>query len=87
MLLWFVQSIFDVFQSKFNTGTATITTGNTTVAVNHLLGTSNFVAQVTPLGNPGGAPWVSGKTTSQFTINIPGALGGNLNLDWMVKAA
>ena len=94
MLQYFANSVYDNFVNtvnsfigKFATGTATVANTNTTVNVIHNLGTTNYVVELTPLQNPGGAFWVTGKTASQFTINLAVAAGvGGQAFDWIVKA-
>ncbi|HEU4914755.1 MAG TPA: glycosyl hydrolase family 28-related protein [Candidatus Saccharimonadales bacterium] len=63
-----------------NEGTATVASGSTTVAVNHGLESAPALQNisVTPTNNLGTAAkfWISGITTTQFTINVdadPGA--------------
>lgn len=63
-----------------NSGTATVPNGSTTVAVNHGLARTPALAEisVTPTNNLGSAAkfWISGVTSTQFTINVdvnPGA--------------
>ena len=100
MLVYFVNTVYDAqiaaIQAaigKFQVGTATVNSGSTSVVVSHALGTTSFVAIVTPTnGNVPAAwgapavPWISNKTPTQFTINLPAAPSANETLDWMVKA-
>jgi hypothetical protein len=86
-LLWFVSIVYDQFAGKFDRGSATITAGNTTIAVGHQLGVATYSVVVTPTTDPGGRFWVSGKTSSQFTINLSVAPGGAVGFDWFAKAA
>jgi hypothetical protein len=88
-MIQFLRDSFDTFQSKFQNGTSTITSGNTTVAVSFpasLAGT--FQVEVTPLANPGGAWWVSGKGAGGFTINLAVAAPvSGVAFDWVAKGA
>jgi hypothetical protein len=68
-------------------GNATITAGNTSVNVSHSLGNGLtpkvFVTPVQKMGSL--TYWVSGKSASQFTINISAASAGSaLSFDWTV---
>lgn len=63
-----------------NTGTATVASGSTTVAVNHGLESSPALKNisVTPTNSLGNAAkfWISGITATQFTINVNADPGG-----------
>jgi hypothetical protein len=68
-------------------GNATIAAGNTSVTVNHSLGnglTPKVLLQ--PVQKMGSLNWwVSGKSATQFTINISQASAGSaLSFDWIV---
>ena len=69
-------------------GTATIAAGNTSVTVNHSLG-NGLTPKVllTPVQKMGTLTWwTSGKSASQFTINISAASAGSaLSFDWLVS--
>jgi len=55
-------------------GTATITSGDTFVAVTHTYGDDDFVVQYEPQTNLAGRDvWISDKTASTFKINISSA--------------
>jgi hypothetical protein len=64
-----------------------ITNPATTTTVAHTLGTSAFNVSVVPLGDPGSRYWVSGKTASQFVINLQTTPAGSVTFDWYAKAA
>lgn len=89
MFLWFLNTIYDQFTSKFATGTSTIPAAATTLTVVHNLGYVSYAVTLTPNGAAApSAYWISGKTTSQFVINIASpAPAGGVTFDWMVKAA
>jgi hypothetical protein len=88
-LQWFANTIFDVFQNKFQQGVATVANGNTTVTVSGIaVGTSSYQVTLTPTADPGARYWVTGKTATQFVINLSAAAGvGGVPFDWKVKAA
>lgn len=88
MILWFVNTVYDAFVNKFGQGSATVTSGNTTLAVVHSLGAATYTVDLTPLADPGGRYWVTGKTSSQFVINLQVAAPvAGVPFDWRVKAA
>ena len=62
-------------------GTATITSGNTSVVVSLALPTSYSVV-VTPDQNTG--VYVTNKTTTGFQINIPSSLTSDVNIDYII---
>ena len=69
-------------------GNATIPAGNTSVAVNHSLGNGLtpkvFIQPTQKMAALNW--WVSGKSASQFTINISAASAGSaLSFDWLVS--
>jgi hypothetical protein len=75
-------------------GTATITTGNTSVAVsftnaltNSPLNAADLVVVMTAAETSGTGRgfWISGFTTSGFTINVPVATAANVTFDWQVR--
>lgn len=63
-------------------GTATISAGQTSVTVNHGLGTTPRKVIVTPTSNPGTQWWVSNVTATSFTINVASAPTTNLTFYW-----
>ena len=85
-LQWFASSIFDVFQNKFQTGSVTISNPATSALVTGL-SVGSYQAIITPLGDPGAGVrwWVSGKTTSQFQINVSATPAVSLTFDWFIK--
>jgi len=70
---------------KRNAGRATIASGSTSVAVSHGLSCTPSKVLVTPLAQPSGSIWVSGITSSQFTINISTAPSSNLPIAWYAE--
>lgn len=84
----FINGVFGPFVAKFASGSALVPNTNTTLAVVHGLGVANYSVHITPTGgNPGAVYWVSGKTSSQFVINLSVAAGaGGVPFDWLVKA-
>lgn len=74
------------FKGYQNTGTATVTTGNTTIVVTHGLIAAPTRVIVSPTNNPTAAVtywWVDTITATQFTIHVnadPGATG--IIFDW-----
>jgi hypothetical protein len=87
-MLEFLRDIFDKSLTASLRGTATVAQSATTVTVNHNVGTSLYSAVATPTSNPGGSWWVSGKTASQFVINLQTAAPvGGVSFDWTVKGA
>ena len=89
-LQWLANNVFDVFANKFQQGTATVAAGNTTVVVTGIVVVGAYQVDLTPTSDPGATIryWVSGKTATQFTINLSAAAGGGgVSFDWMVKAS
>lgn len=85
----FLRDTFDKFTATFTRGSATVTNGNTTVVV-PLTANVGAVYSVglTPLADPGGRFWVSGKTSSQFVINLGVAAPvAGIAFDWTAKGA
>ena len=84
----FLRDAFDAFVAGITRGAATVTNGNTSVVVNHGLNRATYSAVVTPTADPGGRFWISGKTSSQFTINLSVAAGASgVPFDWIAKGA
>lgn len=66
-----------------NTGTATITTGQTSVNVTHGLAAAPTRVQLTPTTATAGKQYyVSAKATSTFTITIDSAAEADISFDW-----
>lgn len=78
---------YNTFVNKFRSGSVTVPQAATTLTVVHSVGMTNSVA-VTPMLDPGGRYWISGKTATQFVINLQVAapLGG-IPFDYLVKGA
>jgi hypothetical protein len=70
---------------KRNAGQASIAAGSTSVAVSHGLSCTPQKVLVTPLAQPPGPIWVSGITSSQFTINISTAPSAALPIAWYAE--
>lgn len=86
--LEFLRDTYDSAQGKFKQGTSTVTNGNTTVVVTHALGVASYQISLTPTTDPGGRYWVSGKSATQFTINLQVAAPvAGVSFDWIVKGA
>ena len=68
-----------------NSGVATIGANATSVTVNHGLVCTPSKVLITPLAQPSGSIWVSGITSSQFTINISSAPTANLPVAWYAE--
>lgn len=58
-------------------GTATVTSGNTSVVVTHNLGITPAAVIVTAAGDPAGRVWVSAVGASTFTINTSAAVAAD----------
>lgn len=65
-------------------GTGTITTGNTSVTINHGLSTTPTSVLLTPLNTNLGAlaHWAGTLTSTQFNMNTSGAVGSNAIFSW-----
>jgi len=69
-------------QPSISRGTATISSGNQTVVVNHgLAGVPYICCKVQ--GMYGTGNWIDTKTTTQFTINIDAPQPVNIDFDWI----
>jgi hypothetical protein len=66
-------------------GTATISSGSTSVTVNHGLVCTPSKVLITPLAQPSGNLWVSNITSTSFTINISTAPSANLSVAWSAE--
>jgi hypothetical protein len=76
----------DAVRTGEDQGSVVVTSTNTSVVVLHSLGTAAFQVLVTPTNNPGGTFWVTGKTSSQFTLNLQVAAPvGGVGFDWYAK--
>lgn len=67
-------------------GTVTISSGATTATVTFgsaYASAPNVV--VTPTGNPGAHYWVSGVSTTGFTVNLASAPGTNVTFNWQAQ--
>lgn len=86
--LEFLRDAFDSTQGKFKQGASTVTSGNTTVVVSHALGAASYQVSLTPLADPQGRFWITGKSATQFTINLQVAAPvAGVSFDWIVKGA
>ena len=66
-----------------NSGTTTVTTGQTTVDVTHSLGTTPTRIQLTPTTDTAGKRyWVSAKGATTFTITIDSTHTSDILFDW-----
>jgi len=84
----FLKDAFDALAAKFKNGQATVSVGATAVIVTHGLGASSSSVSVTPLQDPGGRYWVSGKSATAFQINLQVAAPvGGIQFDYIVKGA
>ncbi|MCX6821838.1 MAG: hypothetical protein NTW30_03605 [Candidatus Aenigmarchaeota archaeon] len=64
-------------------GTETIPEGSTSITVNHDLASIPKIVTITP--NKQTDFWVTDKTSSQFTINIPSSITGGVSFDWYAE--
>jgi hypothetical protein len=88
-MVLFLRDAFDKFQVKFQAGQATVAQSNTSIAVSL---PSNpgaiYSVALTPTVDPGGRYWVTGKSSTGFTINLQTAAPvGGVSFDWSVKGA
>ena len=69
-------------------GTATITTGNTSITVTHNWGASTYVVSVVPQADLGAGIryWVSSKGDNNFDVNISTAPGTNRVFEWILRS-
>jgi len=76
----------DYIKKRFrfeNSGTATITAGNTSVNVTHGLATTPTTVQLTPTTDTAGKRyWISAKGDTTFTITIDSSHTANISFDW-----
>lgn len=86
-LQYLANTVFDGFATKFAGGSSSVPATTTSVVVTHSLNMPTYAVKITPTADPGGWWWVTGKTSSQFTLNLHvAAPGGGLPFDWEVKA-
>jgi hypothetical protein len=86
ILLQFIDWTSQQYVGQFKAGIATVPNGSANVIVTHGLGTPSYrVALVPNLVDAGQRWWVSGKTATQFQINLTAAAVGNIGFDWIVK--
>ena len=76
---------YNIGASTTASGQATIPANATSVTVNHGLICAPTKVLVTPLAQPSGSIWVSGITSTQFTINISTAPASNLPVAWYAE--
>ena len=70
--------------AQMKSGTATILQTTTTIPVTHGLAATPTRVQVTPTVSPTAFWWVSGKGTTNFTINLASAAPtGGVSFDWV----
>jgi len=65
-----------------NRGTATISSGNSSVTVNHGLVKAPAIVKLTGTDSEVKDCWVTNVTDTQFTINAPAAVSANRNVYW-----
>lgn len=66
-----------------DSGSVTITSGNTSVAVAFTKTLVNPHAVASPIDDPAGRWWLSAKSATGFTINLQTAAGvGGVDFDW-----
>jgi len=68
-----------------NSGQAIISSGSTSVTVNHGLSCTPSKVLITPLGQPSGNLWISNITNTSFAINISTAPSANLSVAWLAE--
>lgn len=84
----FLRDVFDKFTGSIIPGSSIITNGNTTVTVALTSALAVYSVQATPTVDPAGRYWISGKTSTQFVINLQVAAPvGGITFDWIVKGA
>lgn len=87
-MVLFLRDIFDSFTGKFASGSVTVASGTTTVTVAVSINSSSYKVVVTPLADPLARFWVSGKTATQFVINLGAAAPvSGIAFDWIAKGA
>lgn len=84
----FLAGVVDTFMSAQASGLATVTNGNTTVAVLFASPITTPRVEITPVADPGGRYWTSARTNSGFTINLSVAAPvAGVQFDWIAKGA
>jgi len=86
-MVLYLRDVFDKAMAGQARGSALIVQSATTVSVSipAAVGAVYSIA-VVPLNDPVGRYWVSGKTTSGFTINLSTAAPvGGVAFDWIVR--
>jgi len=68
-----------------NSGTATISAGNTSITVNHGLAGTPSKVLVTPIGDPGDRFWVANITNTSFDIVVATAPTVDVDFCWQAK--
>lgn len=69
-----------------NYGTATIASGGTTKVVTHGLSATPIIVVVTGNTTDTAAIWITNITSTQFTINVGSAVGGDRTVYWYAAA-
>lgn len=84
----FLADLVDKLTSSILKGSATVTNGNSTVAVAFSTTLTSPAVNVTPTSDPGGRYWISGRTGAGFTINLAVAAPvAGVGFDWIAKGA
>lgn len=87
MVEW-LRDAFDAFTGKVMRGNSTVLATTTSVVCTLPTAQGTYSVVASPLLNPGGIWWISGKTASQFVINLAVAAPvGGIPFDWIVKGA
>jgi hypothetical protein len=73
------------YVKKTNSGVATITSGSTSVTVNHGLATAPSKVLLTPLSQPSGKLWVQNITSTSFDITTDTAPSSDLSVSWRAE--
>ena len=87
-MVYWLRDVVDKISGSIVRGSATIISTATTVTCTLPSSLAVYSVVATPLLNPGGNWWISGKTSTQFTINLAVAAPvGGIPFDWIVKGA
>lgn len=82
----YLADLYDKFTSVNAKGFATVTNGNTTVAVSFGGNITSPAVTITPTADPGGRYWITGRTAAGFTINLSVAAPvAGVGFDWIAK--
>ena len=73
-----------LFDSRYNSGTATIPAGSTSVTVNHGLAGTPTIVTVTPSADIGDV-WVDSVTSTSFTIHCETAPSSDVTVYWYAE--